>query len=39
MWYDGLESGRPWSALWYGYILCRCGGILHSKGPAPRAGC
>ena len=36
MWYDDLEPDRPWSSLWYGYILCRCGGIRPPPRRLPR---
>jgi hypothetical protein len=38
MWYDDLEPDLPWSALWYGYILCRCGGIRPLQGACPACG-
>ncbi len=38
MWYDDLGPGRPWSALWYNYILCRCGGIRPLQGDCPACG-
>jgi hypothetical protein len=38
MWYDDLKPGYPWNALWYGYILCGCGGIRKDKGSCPRCG-
>jgi hypothetical protein len=38
MWYDDLEPGRPWAALWYGYIICRCGGIRGLTGNCPVCG-
>src|SRR5437762_836775 len=38
MWYDDLEPDRPWSSLWYGYILCRCGGIRPLQGACPACG-
>lgn len=38
MWYDDLEPGRSWSALWSGYILCKCGGIRRTEGACPVCG-
>lgn len=26
-WFESLPSGRPWSSLWYGLVLCGCGAI------------
>jgi hypothetical protein len=38
MWYDELEPGKPWSALWHGYILCGCGAIRSLQGACPICG-
>ncbi len=38
MWYDDLEPGQPWSALWFGYILCTCGAIRPLQGACPACG-
>lgn len=38
MWYDDLEQGKPWSALWHVYILCACGGIRSLQGACPACG-
>ncbi len=27
MWFDKLDAGKKWSSLWYGLVLCSCGGI------------
>lgn len=35
MWYDALEPGQRWEGLWYGYIICECGGIRRIEGECP----
>jgi hypothetical protein len=35
MWFDEMQTGWPWSGLWYGYIRCGCGGIRRTEGLCP----
>lgn len=35
MWYSALEPGHRWEALWYDYIICKCGGIRRVEGKCP----
>lgn len=35
MWYDELQPNYSWASLWYGYIICECGGIRPDDGACP----
>ena len=35
MWYDDLQPNFSRSSLWYGYIICDCGGIRPVEGECP----